>query len=118
MAQTTMRIRVPFPDVDSSGRIHFTAVLRYMEIAEHELMRSIGFPYATMLLDTIFPRVHIECDFRSTVRYDDVLMVNARVDRVGRSSWTDAFTVYCILETRTEGQNDVQTPGKIVAQGR
>ena len=47
MAQTSISIRVPFHDVDSTGRIHFTAMFRYMEIAEHELRRSIGFPQAT-----------------------------------------------------------------------
>ncbi len=94
MPQATVRVRVPFPDVDSTGRIHFTAMLRYMEVAEHELMRSIGFPYATALLDTAFPRVHVECDFRRAIRYDDVLTVEARIAQVGRTSWTVAFTAY------------------------
>jgi acyl-CoA thioesterase FadM len=36
MAQTSISIHVPFHDVDSTGRIHFTAMFRYMEIAESE----------------------------------------------------------------------------------
>ncbi len=91
MPQTSIQIRVPFHDVDSSGRIHFTAMLRYMEIAEHELRRSIGFPQATSFTDTVFPRVHVACDFRGAIRYDDELTIEARVDRVGRSSWTVVF---------------------------
>jgi YbgC/YbaW family acyl-CoA thioester hydrolase len=119
MPQASVRIRVPFPDVDSTGRIHFTAMLRYMEIAEHELMRSIGFPYANPLSDTALPRVHVECDFRKAVRYDDVLMVEARVHHVGRSSWTVAFTTRSIEEVaRTEEQDSAQTVGEIVAEGK
>src|SRR2546422_2527407 len=90
MPQTTIAIRVPFHDVDSTGRIHFTAIFRYMEVAEHELRRSIGFPEATSFKDIAFPRVHVECDFRGAIRYDDELTVEARVDRVRHSSWTVA----------------------------
>lgn len=89
-----IRVRVPFVDVDSSMRIHYTAFLRYMEVAEHALMRSIGFPYATSLQSLAFPRVHLECDFQGAIRYDDELDVTAHVERVGNSSWTVAFAAY------------------------
>jgi acyl-CoA thioester hydrolase len=92
MPQASIQVRVPFFDVDSSERIHYTAMMRYMEIAEHELMRTIGFPYATTLLSLRFPRVHISCDYRSAIRYDDVLAIEARVGHVGHSSWTVVFT--------------------------
>lgn len=92
MPQVSIQVRVPFVDVDSTQRIHYTAMLRYMEVAEHELMRSLGFPYATTLQDISCPRVHVACDYRSAVRYDDILTIEARVDHVGRSSWTIAYT--------------------------
>src|SRR5215469_6670120 len=92
LPQATIRIRVQFGDVDGSQRIHFTAMFRYMEVAEHQLMRSIGMPYATALQGQAFPRVHLECDFRSAILYDDELDVTARIDGVGTSSWTVAFT--------------------------
>ncbi len=93
MPRQITRIRVAFGDVDSSQRIHFTAMFRYFEVAEHALMRSIGLPYATVLQEYRFPRVHLECDFRSAVVYDDELDVEAAVDRVGTRSWTVRFTV-------------------------
>ena len=92
MPQTTTRVRVAFVDVDSSQRIHFTAMFRYFEVAEHALMRSLGVPYATTLRGYKFPRVHLDCDFRGAVVFDDELDVEARVERVGTTSWTDAFT--------------------------
>jgi acyl-CoA thioester hydrolase len=92
MPRATVRVRVPFVDVDSSDRIHFTAVMRYWEVAEHELMRGIGMPYATALREIACPRVHVSADFRGSIVYDDVLDVEARVASIGRTSWTVAFT--------------------------
>jgi YbgC/YbaW family acyl-CoA thioester hydrolase len=92
MPQATTRVRVAFVDVDSSQRIHFTAMFRYFEVAEHELMRALAVPYATALRDVKFPRVHLDCDFRGAVVFDDLLDIEARVERVGTTSWTDRFT--------------------------
>jgi acyl-CoA thioester hydrolase len=94
MPSVTIHVRVPFVDVDSSLRIHFTAMFRYMEIAEHTLMRSLGLPYATSLQSLAFPRVHLECDFQGAIRFDDEIDVTARVEQVGNSSWTVAFAAY------------------------
>jgi YbgC/YbaW family acyl-CoA thioester hydrolase len=92
MPSATVHVRVPFVDVDSSLRIHFTAMFRYMEVAEHALMRSLGLPYATALRTLAFPRVHLDCDFHRAIAYDDELDVTAMVERVGGSSWTVLFT--------------------------
>lgn len=94
--RASIRVRVPFVDVDSSGRIHFTAMFRYMEFAEHALMRSLGLPYAASLRGLAFPRVHLECDFRAAITFDDLVDVEARVERVGGSSWTIAFSAWRI----------------------
>jgi acyl-CoA thioester hydrolase len=92
MPEATVRIRVQFADVDGSRRIHFTAMFRYMEVAEHQLMRSIGLPYATAVEGLAFPRAHVSCDFRGPIVYDDELDVSARIERVGTSSWAVACT--------------------------
>ena len=92
MPRATVRVRVPFVDVDSSDRIHFTAAMRYWEVAEHELMRGIGMPYATALREIACPRVHVSADFRGGIVYDDLLDIEARVASVGRTSWTVTFT--------------------------
>lgn len=111
MPEATTRVRVSFADVDSSQRIHFTAMFRYFEIAEHHLMRELGLPYSTFLTDIAYPRVHLSTDIRSAARYDDLLDVTARVERVGNSSWTDTFIARQAADASGE-------PGRIVAEGR
>jgi YbgC/YbaW family acyl-CoA thioester hydrolase len=91
MPGETIRVRVPFVDVDSSQRIHFTAMFRYFELAEHALMRELGLPYATTLQEYRFPRVHLSCDFRAAISYDDLLDIETEVEHVGHTSWTLHF---------------------------
>lgn len=113
MPQQRIQVRVPFADVDSSGRIHFTAMMRYMENAEHELVRALGFPRSSTFLELAFPRVHVSCNYRGAVRYDDLLSVEARVEHVGRSSWTVAFTIRLLPGATPEIHR-----GKTVAEGQ
>src|SRR5579863_9429118 len=89
MPASTLRIRVPFVDVDASQRIHYTAWFRYMELGEHQLMRDLGIPYATSgaLGEYNYPRVHLEADFAGAIVYDDQLLVEAAIERIGASSW-------------------------------
>jgi acyl-CoA thioester hydrolase len=118
MPHASIQVRVPFADVDSSARIHFTAMFRYMEIAEHELMRAIGVPYSTVMStifrDIAFPRVHLSCDYVKGIVYDDVLTIEADVERVGRSSWTISFAARLI----EHAGDAVPDEGEIAARGK
>jgi acyl-CoA thioester hydrolase len=90
MPKFTHRVRVAFPDTDASGRIHFTAMLRYFEAAEIEFLRSLGYRYRDAP-DIGFPRVRVECEYRSAVGFDDELDIAVSVKRVGTSSYTLEF---------------------------
>jgi YbgC/YbaW family acyl-CoA thioester hydrolase len=88
----TWRTRVRFVDTDASQRIHYTAMFRYFEAAEQELLRELGCGYGADGIKEIgFPRVHVECDLTSEVRYDDVVELAVSVERVGTSSFTLAY---------------------------
>jgi len=90
MPTFTHRVRVAFPDTDASGRIHFTAMLRYFEAAEIEFLRALGYRYRDAP-DIGFPRVRVECEYRSAVGFDDELDIAVSVTRVGTSSYTLEF---------------------------
>jgi YbgC/YbaW family acyl-CoA thioester hydrolase len=113
--RVVVRIRVPFVDVDNSNRIHFTAMFRYMEVAEHELMRALGLPYASALFEVAFPRVHLECDFHAGIIYDDLLDVEARIEHVGTRSWTVAFAARHVALNLPAGD---EVSGRPAAVGR
>ena len=54
-----LRRRVAWVDTDAGGRIHFTAVFRWAEEAETELVRRLGLPRERW---GSFPRRKVEAD--------------------------------------------------------
>ena len=79
-------------DTDASGHIHYTSLFRHIEAAEHEFLRSFGRPYLQLENGQFgYPRVHVECDYRAPLVYDDPISIEVSVAAVGRSSWTFQF---------------------------
>ncbi|HUF01895.1 MAG TPA: thioesterase family protein [Gaiellaceae bacterium] len=83
------RLRVAWVDTDAGGRIHFSNVFRWAEVAETSLMRRIG-----MLGGSgDYPRKHVEAEFHDVLRFEDEIDVRLRVERVGRTSITYTWTI-------------------------
>jgi acyl-CoA thioester hydrolase len=95
LASETFRFqtRIRFIDTDASGRIHYTAMFRYFESAEIELLRTVGITY-DLQRPYRFPRVHVECDFMRAIVHDDLIDIDVSLTRLGRSSARFEFYVY------------------------
>jgi acyl-CoA thioester hydrolase len=85
---------VEFSDTDMAGIMHFSAFFRYMEGAEHELLRSLGFSVYSEVdgVPISFPRVAASCEYHSPARCEDVLEIEVAVQRVGEKSVTYGFS--------------------------
>ncbi|MCC7474782.1 MAG: acyl-CoA thioesterase [Pirellulales bacterium] len=79
---------VEFSDTDMAGIMHFSAYFRFMEAAEHQLIRNLGFSvYSQTNGDVIsFPRVAASCEFHSPAKCEDVLDIDVTVEHVGTKS--------------------------------
>jgi YbgC/YbaW family acyl-CoA thioester hydrolase len=87
-------IRIRFIDVDMTGRIHYTSLLRYFEAAEIEFLRSLNLRIEDSLKSGIgLPRVHVECDYLGAIHYDDLLNFEVTVGKVGHSAFRLEFDV-------------------------
>ena len=84
---------VEFSDTDMAGIMHFSAFFRYMEAAEHELLRNLGFSVYCEIdgVPISFPRVAASCDYHSPARCEEVLDIDVTVKRVGTKSVTYGF---------------------------
>jgi acyl-CoA thioester hydrolase len=85
--------RVEFGDTDMAGIVHFANFFRFMEAAECEFLRSRGLSVALDWEGQAigFPRVSASCDYLKPARFEDVLEVTVRIDRIGRTSVTYTF---------------------------
>jgi YbgC/YbaW family acyl-CoA thioester hydrolase len=91
----TIEERVRWGDVDAASIIFYGSYVRFFEIAETELLRSVGMPYGKVFdeLDIWLPRVHLECDFHRAAKLDDLLEVSVYLGRVGKTSLRLDFEV-------------------------
>src|SRR5215467_15146206 len=82
--------RVEFVDTDMAGIVHFSNFFRWMESAEVEFLRSLGLSVALPWEgeELGFPRVSAACDFLKPVRFEDVLQITVRLEKIGRKSLT------------------------------
>jgi acyl-CoA thioester hydrolase len=85
--------RVEFCETDAAGIAHFSAFFQYMEQAEHALLRHLGLSvvwpdeHGTIS----WPRVSAQCDYTGAVKFEEVMDVAVRVDRLGTKSVTYGF---------------------------
>jgi YbgC/YbaW family acyl-CoA thioester hydrolase len=84
-------MRVQWVDTDASGLIHYTAALRYFEVAEHALNRRLFGAAGWAGRAFSLPRVHVECDYRLALRYPDEFDCSAWVAAVGDTSLTYGY---------------------------
>ena len=101
---TTQR-RVEFRDTDAAGIAHFSMYGVYMEQAEHELWRSLD---SSVLQHSgqekySWPRVSLSCDYRSSVKFEDILDIEVRVAHVGTKSIRYEFRFECNARLVAEG---------------
>lgn len=87
--------RVEFCDTDMAGIAHFTAFFRYMEGAEHALIRSLGLSVLQSHNGQTFsfPRVNATCDYRAPARCEDELEIAVSISRLGEKSVTYRFRI-------------------------
>ncbi len=90
-------------DTDAGGRIHFTAVFRWVEAAETALMRRLG------LLEGWgnYPRRHVQADYLNVLVFEDDVEVRLRVERVGHTSITYAWDIAKAGEVFVWGRHTV-----------
>lgn len=125
--------RVDFCDTDMAGIIHFSNYFRYMEFAEVAFLRSRGLSVSMNWgEDKIgFPRVSASCDFMHPVRFDEVLDIDVRIERVGGKSVTYTFdfaleekpvakgrisAVCCLMRTGSRELESMEIPDEIRAK--
>jgi len=86
------RRRVRFGDTDPYGVLYFAALLDYFKEAVDEFIRSRGKNpseiYRNEDREFGFPVVRVEADYLRPVKYDEELLIECEVEKVGKRSVT------------------------------
>lgn len=94
-------VRVRLPETDAVGIAFHGWFFHYFEVARMDYLRNLGL---TENLKPIkgFSNVVVRsaCDFKSPARFDDQLVVFARISDIGTTSFRFEFLVYHRRENR------------------
>lgn len=83
---------VAFGDTDASGWMHFPNIFRYVEAAEHALLKSRGILVFERAQGG-WPRARVACDYQRPLLAGDRIEVQLGISRIGASSVTWNFEV-------------------------
>jgi acyl-CoA thioester hydrolase len=106
VARVVYRAHVEWMDTDASGHHHNTAVTRYVEAAEAQLVRERGMPEYF----GVAPRVRYEVEFPAKLWFGQPVTTTLVLERVGTSSLTFRFEVW--------GEQYEKHPRALAARGR
>jgi YbgC/YbaW family acyl-CoA thioester hydrolase len=103
-----VRRAVEFCETDMAGILHFSNFFRFMEAAEHAYLRACGLNVImTWQGETVtFPRVSASCDYVKPARFQDVLDIEVRVEKIGRSKRSVFVRVYARRHGDCQRSND------------
>ncbi len=103
MREHTIELRVRYDEVDPMGFVHHSNYLRYFEIGRTELLRASGGCYRDMeAAGQLVVVVRVDCRYRKPAKYDDLIRIRTRIDRVTAAKIIHEYTITRIDETQAD----------------
>jgi acyl-CoA thioester hydrolase len=79
--------RVTYAETDAMGIVYYAHYLRWFEMGRTEYMRHLGISYKEMEAQGIYlPVAEVFCKYLDSAKYDDLLIIETRVDFIKRAS--------------------------------
>lgn len=109
MKEFVWPVRVYYEDTDSGGVVYYANYLKFMERARTEWLRSRGFEQDRLIEEqgVLFAVRHVEVDFLQPARFNDALVVSAKLAENRRASLT------FVQEIRREQDDQLMCRGTV-----
>lgn len=92
--QMTCEFRVRYAECDAMGYLHHAKYWEYLEHTRTELLRANGFRYRDLEAEGIMFVVYkAAIRYIAPIRYDDVVAVTAKVERITRTRVDHSYTI-------------------------
>lgn len=112
-ASCEISIRVRYAETDAMGYLHHAQYFVYFEMGRTELLRASGLCYADMERAGMFYVVaKLECRYRAPARYDDVLLLTTRLERLTRVRVDHAYELRRDATLLTEARSTLVLVGR------
>ena len=103
MREHSIQLRVRYDEVDPMGFVHHSNYLRYFEIGRTELLRASGGCYRDMEeAGQLVVVIRVDCRYRSPAKYDDLIRIHTRIDRVTAAKIIHEYTITRTDDSGTE----------------
>lgn len=94
MRQHTTTHRVRYDECDPMGLVHHSIYLQYFEIGRTELLRACGGRYRQMEeAGQYVVVIHVDCRYRRPARYDDLIEIHTRIEKVTAAKIIHNYTI-------------------------
>ena len=101
-----MEIRVRYVETDQMGVAHHASYFAWMEAARTELLRKTGLSYRAFEEKGFhLPVREAYCRYRTSLRYDDVMTIEAALLELGGASLKIGYKIY------KKGENELIAEG-------
>ena len=86
--------RVIYGDTDRMGVVYYANYLRWFERGRSEFLRESGMPYGGIEARGIhFPVVEATCQYARPAHYEDLILIETRLDSLSRASLVFSYRV-------------------------
>lgn len=101
-----IEIRVRYQETDAMGILHHANYLTYFEIGRTELMRAAGACYRDLEADgLLMVVVKLNVRYRLPAKYDDVLRLSTRAERITVSRIEHSYRLFRGTELLAEAES-------------
>ena len=86
-------------ETDQMGVIHHSNYIRWMEEVRVDMLNQIGYPYRRFEeMGYISPVLHVDCEYKKSVKFDDEVKITIRLQEAGRVKFTLRYDIYNLSE--------------------
>ncbi len=86
--------RVIFAETDAMGIVYYANYLKYFEVGRAEFFREFDLPFTHYIERGLYLAVtDVSVRYHRPARYDDVLLIETRLTRLGRATLDVAYAI-------------------------
>jgi len=126
--------RVEFSDTDMAGIVHFSKYLCYMEFAEHDFFRTLGFSGAQKFGDLTYgwPRVEVKASYHRPLRFENEIEIRLSLTKISSRSLgfefsivnlgdqlivaTGSYTTVCVIQREDGSMKSKELPKELATR--